>query len=79
MIDLKLLKDQPDVIRQALQRRGYDLDLDRIIQCDVKRRKGITEIERLKQERNTLSEQVAELRRQKKDTTKPLEPGPSLA
>ena len=68
MIDLKLLKDQPDVIRQALQRRGDDLDLDQIIQFDVKRRKGITEIEQLKQERNTLSAKVAELRRQKKDT-----------
>ena len=69
MIDLQVLKDQPDVIRQALQRRGYDLDLDRILQCDVKRRKGITEIERLKQERNILSERVAEFRRQKKDAT----------
>ncbi len=69
MIDLKLLKDQPDVIRQALQRRGDDLDLDRIIQYDMKRRKGITEIEQLKQERNLLSAKVAELRRQKKDAT----------
>jgi seryl-tRNA synthetase len=68
VIDLKLLKEHPDVLRQALKRRGDDLDLDRIIQLDELRRKGITEIEQLKQKRNVLSEKVAELRRQKKDT-----------
>jgi seryl-tRNA synthetase len=69
MIDLKLLKEQPDIVRQALQRRGEDLDLDRIIHFDTQRRKGITQIEHLKQERNILSEKVAELRRQKKDAS----------
>lgn len=69
MIDLKLLKEQPDTIKRALERRGDDLDLDRIIHFDTLRRKGITEIEQLKQERNVLSAQVAELRRQKKDAT----------
>lgn len=67
MIDLKLLKEQPDTIRQALERRGDDLDLEAIIQLDALRRKGITEIEQLKQERNVLSDKVAELRRQNKD------------
>jgi len=67
VIDLKLLKEQPDTIRQALERRGDDLDLEAIIQLDALRRKGITEIEQLKQERNVLSDKIAELRRQNKD------------
>jgi seryl-tRNA synthetase len=64
MIDLKLLREKPELIRTALCNRGSDIDLDRIIQVDGQRRAGLTEIGELKQQHNTLSEKVAEIRRQ---------------
>ena len=54
MIDPKLLREQPDVIREALKRRGVREDLERLISVDKQRRELITRIEeqrhRLRQE-----------------------------
>jgi seryl-tRNA synthetase len=63
MIELKLLKDNPDIIRRALESRGEDLDLDALVALDHKRRNSITEIQNMKKEQNTLSEKVGQLKR----------------
>jgi seryl-tRNA synthetase len=52
------------LIRTALKKRKVDLDLDEIIETDVKRRNCITEIQELKQKRNALSQEVGKLKRQ---------------
>jgi seryl-tRNA synthetase len=64
MLDPKLLRENPDLIRNALKKRKVDLDLDEIIKTDAKRRNHITEIQELKQQRNTLSQEVGKLKRQ---------------
>ena len=45
MIDPKLLREQPDVIREALKRRGIREDLERLLDVDKQRRALITRIE----------------------------------
>lgn len=79
MIDLKLLKDNPDLIRRALAVRGESLDLDEIIRLDHDRRNAITEIQQLKSERNKLSEQVGESKQRGEDVTPLMEQARSLA
>lgn len=64
MIDLKLLRERPDLVRRAVADRGDPADVDKIIELDARRRKGIVELEALRQERNNLSEEVG--RRKKK-------------
>lgn len=58
MIDTKLLKEKPEIIRTALERRGVEFDLNGLLDLDARRRAGMTEIQQLKKKRNTLSEQV---------------------
>ncbi len=70
MIDLKLLKENPDIIRQAIENRGENINLDEIILLDKQRRAGITEIQNLKKERNELSEKVGKLKHQGKHPQK---------
>ncbi len=68
MIDLKLLRENPDLIRNILQSRGVEFNLDELLEIDRKRRNIITEIDELRKERNKLSEDVGRLKREKKDT-----------
>lgn len=64
MIDLKLLRENPEIIREALKKRSSDLDLDAIVEMDRQRRSGLTEIQEIKSKRNALSEKIGALKRQ---------------
>jgi seryl-tRNA synthetase len=66
VIDIKLLRQDPDGVRVALARRldpALDQVLARLVELDRQRREGLTRSETLKAQRNSASEEVA---RQKK-------------
>ncbi len=73
MIDIKILRDNPDLIRQALESRGEEFDLERLLQIDEKRRRLITEIDNLRRERNEISEEVGRRRRENEDANELME------
>ena len=79
MIDLKLLRENPELIRKTLQKRGAEVDLDEIINLDKSRRACITELQELKQQRNTLSEEIGKLKRQGQQPEKLMEQARTLA
>jgi seryl-tRNA synthetase len=64
MIDLKVLRENPQLIRSTLKKRGVTLDLDEMIEKDKERRTCITEVQELKQQRNALSERIGTLKHQ---------------
>ena len=47
MLDLKLLRGDPDTVRAALARRGEDGGLDRVLALDERRRAILPELEAL--------------------------------
>uniref|UniRef100_A0A7V3VUV3 Serine--tRNA ligase n=1 Tax=candidate division WOR-3 bacterium TaxID=2052148 RepID=A0A7V3VUV3_UNCW3 len=67
MVDIKILRENPEIMRQSLKNRGIEFDLDKLLEIDKKRRNLITEIDKLRKERNLLSEQVGRLKREKKE------------
>ncbi|MCQ6277502.1 serine--tRNA ligase [Bacillus sp. V3B] len=68
MLDIKLLRTNFEEVKGKLQHRGEDLsELDRFEELDVTRRELIVETEKLKSKRNEASQQVAVLKREKKD------------
>ncbi|MCQ6282741.1 serine--tRNA ligase [Bacillus sp. EB600] len=68
MLDLKYLRENFVEVKEKLQHRGEDLtDLGRFEGLDQKRRELIVETEQLKSKRNEVSQQVAVLKREKKD------------
>jgi len=79
MIDLKLLKDNPDIVRQAIMDRSEGVKLDRIIELDKQRRAGITGIQELKQQRNVLSEKVGKLKHEGKESQDKMQQAKNLA
>ncbi|MBB6285280.1 serine--tRNA ligase [Geobacillus subterraneus] len=68
MLDVKLLRTQFQEVKEKLMQRGGDLaNIDRFEQLDKERRRLIAEAEELKSKRNDVSQQIAVLKREKKD------------
>src|SRR4030043_2087371 len=79
MLNPKLLRESPDLIRQALKRRDDNFDLDKIIDLDQRRRQFITRIQDLKKQRNEISEQVGKLKKQSMNADKMMDQAKTLA
>jgi seryl-tRNA synthetase len=59
MIDIKFLRENPDVVRASQKGRGENVELvDQIIAIDEIKRAAVTEFETLRQEQNVLSKSV---------------------
>ena len=69
MIDLKILRENPDLIRQSQRARGADVDLvDTAITADQQRRNAIVEFERVRAEQNALSKSIGGAKGDEKNT-----------
>ncbi len=59
MLDINLIREQPDVVRQALKIRQMNPGVvDDLQQMDARRRALITEVELLKAQRNAVSKEI---------------------
>ena len=60
MIDIKFLRDNPDVVRASQKGRGEDVTIvDKVLKSDEARRVALSDFETLRAEQNTLSKAVA--------------------
>jgi seryl-tRNA synthetase len=68
VLDIKLIRDQPDFVRQRLATRGAgdETRIDELLQFDEQRRKLLAEVEALKAQRNRASKEIGALMGQKK-------------
>ncbi len=63
MLDLNLLRQQPDLVKEGLRKRGEDpARVDRVLDLDRQRRALIQEVEALRAERNRVSKQIPKIR-----------------
>ncbi|MDR2367574.1 MAG: serine--tRNA ligase [Deltaproteobacteria bacterium] len=64
MLDLKLVRDRPELVRKMLEGRGQDPGvLEGFVELDLKRRNLLKTVEELKAQRNAASDKVAELKK----------------
>ncbi len=61
MIDITLLREQPDALKASLARRGLDLDVDLMAQIDRARRRTRAEAESMRAEQKSLSRSIPRL------------------
>ena len=74
MLDAKLIRNEPEKVRQALINRNASTDLlDQFLELDEQRRKDLFDVEQLKAERNTVSEHIAKMKKEKQDATSEIE------
>jgi len=58
VIDTHLIREQPDLVRAAMAKRGMDAPIDAILELEERRRQTLTSVEALKAERNQGSKLV---------------------
>ena len=63
MLDLRFIRENPELVRQAIEEKGAGVDLDRLLDLDKQRREFIREADRMKGERNRVSEEIAKLKK----------------
>ncbi len=73
MIDLKVLRDNPELIREALKKRGVTFDLDDLLRRDRQRRELLSGIERDRHVLKRRSDEFARQLRQGVSRTPPSE------
>ncbi len=71
MLDIKLIRDNPDQVRQSLLNRGGRAipDFDKVIQKDKEWRAILAELEELRSKRNKSSEEIGKLKKEKQDAS----------
>ena len=69
MLDIKLIRETPELVRAGLQSRHSPVDISAVLELDERRRAAITEGDRLKSERNTVSKKIGELKKAGQDTS----------
>ncbi len=68
MLDIKFVRDNHEVVLNALKNRGSSLTLDGFIALEKERREILTEVESLKSERNAVSKQISVMKKNKENT-----------
>ncbi|MBN1289248.1 MAG: serine--tRNA ligase [Actinobacteria bacterium] len=71
MLDIKLIRDNPELVKKdILDRGGKDTGVvDRVLESDVRRREMLVEVEELKHQRNKASEEIAALKKEGGDAS----------
>src|SRR5438046_1703846 len=74
MLDIRLIREKPDFVRERLAARGDgdEAKIDDVLRIDAERRKSATELQRLQSERNRLSKEIG-ARRSRKEPSEEFE------
>ena len=59
MLDINFIRENPEIVKEAVKKKYIELDIDRLLGVDKKRRSLIQENESLKSEQNNLSREMA--------------------
>ncbi|MBU3129301.1 serine--tRNA ligase [Clostridium tagluense] len=63
MLDLNLIRENTQMVKEALSKRMDNIDFDELLQWDAERRKLIFDIDILKSRKNKVSKEIPELKR----------------
>ncbi len=70
MLEIKFIRQNVELVQESLRKRGLEYDLRPFLDCDSRRRAILLEVEELKHERNTVSGRIAQMNKERKDSSK---------
>ena len=73
MLDPKIIREEPEIIRKMLKNRAIDFDFDGLVQCDKQRRELIIKTDELRKKRNDVSLEIAQKKKAGQDSSPLLE------
>lgn len=68
MLDIKILRQNPEIIKDALKKRNNDLDIDPAVELDKKRREILVDVERKKASQNEISKKIPQMKKNGENT-----------
>jgi len=68
MLDIKFVRENPEKVKEALKKRGYNIDFDSFLSMEEERLKFLREIENKRAIRNAVSQEIAKLKKSKPDS-----------
>ena len=69
MLDPKLIKEKPQLIREMLKARSVDFDLDSLIEFDQKRRECIIKTDELRKKKNQVALEISQKKKAGEDAS----------
>ncbi len=63
MLDLKWIRENPDLVKRGLEAKGVSADLNSLLRIDAERRTLLKQSEELKAKRNAANEEIAQLKK----------------
>ncbi len=67
MLDIKFVRDNPDLVLANLKKRHNPMNLDRFMELEKQRREIIAQTEALKSQKNTVSKKISEMKKNKEN------------
>ena len=74
MLDIRFINQNLSQVHQSMVNRGMEFDLDAVKTIDDERKAALLEIEDLRHRRNKVSEEIAALKKQKKEAAHIIRP-----
>ena len=68
MLDIKLIRENPEKINELLKRRNPELSIDEVIKIDEERRRVQTQADELRAKRKSESQKIGELKKKGENT-----------
>ena len=70
MLNIKLIRENPELVSEALKKRGEDTSsLNKILDIENRRRDLLRDVEEMRQNRNTISQQIGRLKKEGQDAS----------
>jgi seryl-tRNA synthetase len=69
MLDIKIIRNNPDILDLSLRKRGKEPQAFHILDLDRQYRQALTELQELQTQRNQIAKQFGEAKRKGEDTT----------
>jgi len=69
MLDIRLIREKPEEVRQALLKRMDQVDFRELLGWDRERRSMIAEIDSFREKRNSTASRIGDMKRGEEDTT----------
>ena len=73
MLDPKLVKENPQAIKEMLKSRNMEFDLDGLIEADKNRREFILKTDELRKKRNQFALEISQKKKAGEDTSRILD------
>jgi seryl-tRNA synthetase len=67
MLDIKFIRENAGLVKEAIRDRNLKFDLDAVMACDDRRRKILIELEGLRAQKNKANDEISLLLKEKKD------------